>query len=108
MNVCIDVTDEIVSLPEIVFAPLQPPEAEQLVVLAEAQVSVTDPPPAGRLVELEVNEVIVGTGAVTVNEIELVTQPEPLHAWTAGAYVPGTLKPMDAGVPVYDVALPIG
>ena len=80
----------------------------QLLVFDVVQESVTEPPPIGREELLVVKELTTGVAGVMVNAgpADDVAQPAALQTVTLIGYVPGVENPIDAGVPVQDVALP--
>jgi hypothetical protein len=75
VNVVVALRAPVVCVPLVAFAPVQPPEAVQLVALVELHVRL-DVPPLATLVGLAVN-VTVGTGATVTVALWLPLPPVP-------------------------------
>jgi hypothetical protein len=75
-----DVIDGVVYVPEVVFEPVHAPDAVQLVVLVDDQVSVDVPPEATDVGEAE-NVSVGAVELVTVTVTErVIVPPDPVHA----------------------------
>ncbi len=101
VNVVVAARAALTSDPLVVLAPLQPPEAVQLVALVELQVSV-DVPPLATLVGFAL-KVTVGTGTTVTVTLWLTVPPVPLQLSekpVVAASAPVDCDPLVALLPV--------
>lgn len=78
MKLVVDVSAPVDWLPLVALLPLQPPEAVQLVALADVQLSVAALPLATLAGFAE--RLAVGFGATATDTVRLAPPPVPVHA----------------------------